>query len=486
MDLEDLSCAICQELFDPDERVPRMLACGHTYCQRCLVSLFLRPPLVCPEDRHPITASTVESLAKNFALLRVIERTHEVHPHVDDTPKCPEHRKKLEYVCLDDRQKICANCALFGRHKGHNVRAEEEIMREITIRAECLFDMMQIIEKSQANVLDATVKSRLESLPALYIRRKTELESRLADCFADARARLNEMEKTAAVTLQKNFDYVEDNFVSIRDMPKLVDSQSTAWIQAAKDRLDHIGAAAEDPFHVAVDVLESGGNDLFTTGEKVMMELESLKELPIDQLEELVHGVTLEYSEELLGGLVTVRSEPRQPELAQISELRTVVNPELATVEPPSEERPRRTAPRKPFNEPVFEEAMDALRLHTSETADFTGAGGTVHTDLSERASSIVPSLASNFCLKSLKLVKNNLSDSDVAGICSVLQDNTTLQSLHIAQNAVSAEGMEAIVEMLSLNTTLREVNLMGNPKMTHDMKVRLAGMSNKYRKIYT
>ena len=51
------------------------------------------------------------------------------------------HQRKLEIICVDDKQRICANCALFGNHKNHDIRMEEEIMNEINVRTECLMEM---------------------------------------------------------------------------------------------------------------------------------------------------------------------------------------------------------------------------------------------------------------------------------------------------------------------------------------------------------
>ena len=43
-----------------------------------------------------------------------------VLPEIEET--CAEHDNPLNIVCVDCRVKICSMCALFGRHKGHEVR----------------------------------------------------------------------------------------------------------------------------------------------------------------------------------------------------------------------------------------------------------------------------------------------------------------------------------------------------------------------------
>lgn len=49
---------------------------------------------------------------------------------------CKEHGRKLEIICIQDRMRICANCALFGSHRNHDIRQESDVVNEITLRTE--------------------------------------------------------------------------------------------------------------------------------------------------------------------------------------------------------------------------------------------------------------------------------------------------------------------------------------------------------------
>lgn len=101
---------------------------------------------------------------KNFALLRLIERNSkdptprttfnqpqsQIEEKTEEKPfkkegLCPDHLRQFEIVCLDCNCRICTNCALFGAHKSHNIISEEQAIKEITIRAECLVDFLKII-----------------------------------------------------------------------------------------------------------------------------------------------------------------------------------------------------------------------------------------------------------------------------------------------------------------------------------------------------
>ncbi len=68
--------------------------------------------------------------------------------------QCEEHNRKLEIICIQDRMRICSTCALFGSHKGHDVRMEHEVVGELTVRTELLIQMYQIVDDISGNRVD--------------------------------------------------------------------------------------------------------------------------------------------------------------------------------------------------------------------------------------------------------------------------------------------------------------------------------------------
>ena len=62
---------------------------------------------------------------------------------------CQEHGKKMEFVCLNHQCRVCANCALVGIHKNHDIRSEEEVLKEIANKADKLVEVFEGIEKAQ-------------------------------------------------------------------------------------------------------------------------------------------------------------------------------------------------------------------------------------------------------------------------------------------------------------------------------------------------
>ena len=43
---------------------------------------------------------------------------------------CLLHQKPMDIVCLEDMIRICAKCAIFGEHKGHEFKGIEQVEEE--------------------------------------------------------------------------------------------------------------------------------------------------------------------------------------------------------------------------------------------------------------------------------------------------------------------------------------------------------------------
>jgi hypothetical protein len=58
MDIEEIKCPLCENIYDEATHLPRMLPdCGHSFCHLCLTQQFkireqqcTDTPFLCPED----------------------------------------------------------------------------------------------------------------------------------------------------------------------------------------------------------------------------------------------------------------------------------------------------------------------------------------------------------------------------------------------------------------------------------------------------
>ena len=74
-----ISCALCRFLFDDDERIPRNLSCGHTFCTACLGARIRQESarkwsIACPLDQEQtqLKKNDAKTLGKSFVCIAEI------------------------------------------------------------------------------------------------------------------------------------------------------------------------------------------------------------------------------------------------------------------------------------------------------------------------------------------------------------------------------------------------------------------------------
>lgn len=122
--MDSLSCTVCCEGFNEEQRCPRLLSCGHTFCTCCLERLLARSAagsvaVICPSCRQelPVLAG-VKGLPKNFALLDVLLASPPQRNNKESSsaapPSPPRHCSACEtdehvatFWCVDCKENFC-------------------------------------------------------------------------------------------------------------------------------------------------------------------------------------------------------------------------------------------------------------------------------------------------------------------------------------------------------------------------------------------
>ena len=102
-----LECPICMERYSPRERIPKVLQCGHTFCNICLENLGAHQRIECPKCKvnHAIPSRGVQDISTNHDILGMLDYSCEECLRYGQTSRCSHCRKML-----------CSSCR--GSHKG--------------------------------------------------------------------------------------------------------------------------------------------------------------------------------------------------------------------------------------------------------------------------------------------------------------------------------------------------------------------------------
>ena len=111
-----MECPSCYDIYDDEEKIPRNLPCGHTYCQECLTQIAnIKKRLECPVCRIKLDPSIKPSkLSKNYVAADIASQHRDIQKKL---LFCAEHKEPLRFFCENCEKNICASCII--DHSGH-------------------------------------------------------------------------------------------------------------------------------------------------------------------------------------------------------------------------------------------------------------------------------------------------------------------------------------------------------------------------------
>ena len=441
MEVSDLSCPLCNKLYNRDTRCPRILPCGHTFCHLCLSELFTHRVVRCPEDLISLATRKAAELPQNHIVLKLALKAGGHQP----AQKCPDHHKPMEYFCLDERIRICASCGLMGIHRGHMIQTEEELSKEFDLRIQVLCDMVSVIQASQESSSEVLSEDKMQALFDKFISRKADLESKLRTKFTLLRHQLTEAEKKASGELRKNSEQVELIFSQMRDMPQELHRQVSTIKDEVRTLIDQIDSGKDTI--AALELVSNEAERLLPIGEKALMDLENQKVFP-QLLEEVISN--LDYDVDALS------LESIGKAVQQASDDTFLIEPEEKHVRAPSISDMQLPAP-APLNETEFAEILDNIGEGNTATADFSQVGG-----VGDKAVQMAPFLLANESLKKLRFANNQLTSLSLCTLFKAIEGNTSLEELDLEKNTLDTEVCDRLLETLKENQTLTRISLKG------------------------
>ena len=143
---------------------------------------------VCPIGKEVLRGnhSNLDSFPPNFTLRALIEKSLEFG-------LCQDHKKELQFMCIDDKEKVCYECALFGKHVKHNIKPLADFKSEMENKTTKLEELLQATEKyqietekvykDQRNISLSLVQSRFRDLRFILNAKEGEFISKVNSLY---------------------------------------------------------------------------------------------------------------------------------------------------------------------------------------------------------------------------------------------------------------------------------------------------------------
>ena len=332
---DELKCPLCKVNFNQSENLPRLLInCGHTLCSKCISqSLTLNNnTITCPED-----SSTYEnvtnidvSFPKNIYLLKLIQKTEQLISSPKSTTKsklmesikkattrstkkkasfCPLHpTRNLELICIDDKIKICTNCALFGTHRNHNVINIDEFQKDIEVKSELLIDLFDLLDQNVKNENYSknifTLNNKFDNLTNIIDRKYNDISYTVNSFTNDLITKVKNDEKALLETISKKFDYLKTKINYYKYFPNELNKNVGEWkhkVQTKLNKLNEITDINEECIKLIEQVNdENGYNCLIEQGDSILNDIDKMNTFPIEQIGDNINKVQLKIDNKVL------------------------------------------------------------------------------------------------------------------------------------------------------------------------------------------
>ena len=113
----DITCAICEEVYNLEERKPLLLPCSHTFCRTCLLQLQSTNSELCPHCRSSWAGQAVDSLPVIRQLAESSDKKPKTKKHITGNQNiCDLHNDDLNAWCRTCNVATCIQCLKDG-HK---------------------------------------------------------------------------------------------------------------------------------------------------------------------------------------------------------------------------------------------------------------------------------------------------------------------------------------------------------------------------------
>ena len=149
-----------------------------------------------------------------------------------NTNFCKEHARPLDVICIDEKIKICNQCALNPKHFNHQIVTDNDFMNQI----DTLIDLFQIIDGNSQNYNEIDNLNTIDILDKINKKIDT-LKNNIGKKVEEIIININSQKNTIVNYLTKRKDEINSKYKSSIDIKMLL-KQTETWMNAVKNKLD--------------------------------------------------------------------------------------------------------------------------------------------------------------------------------------------------------------------------------------------------------
>ena len=357
---DETKCPLCKQLYNEDNRIPRILLnCGHTICSNCISFCINNSSILkCPEDlteypnisslsTFPMNKALIKLLHKISENIKIIEEKNNLNskvinnfpiPSPISSPNkglntarvnrqnleslklisslnsskkssiCNEHpKKKLEMICLEDVCKICTNCAIFGKHKNHNVLDIDEFIKDIECKAKKLVELFENINqgsiKKEFDIINDNSKNKLSNLLDLINEKYNCMEKVIHEFTQNLIEKVKKDENILLNEISSQFEKLKGRIKYYLELPNKISNNINEWKIKVQDKMNILNDV-KDLSDECLKFVDCYGENLFNKlikcGNSIASDVQKISSFPTDEIQEEIKILNLTIEKQIL------------------------------------------------------------------------------------------------------------------------------------------------------------------------------------------
>ena len=348
-DFSQLKCPLCNLFYNSFENIPKILViCGHSICSKCLQSYInLNKKLICPIDNCEYDIKKIEIFPINLTLLDFIKNSLNnfninnqkqifnknnkynslnissisFHSNSNNKSKnllesikkiksnkkinnCFEHQNRpLDILCLDDMKKICSNCALFGKHKNHNIININDYEKTIEQKSELLINLYDSIDKkfSLNKINFKTLNNECDNLLNIIETKEYFFSKKISEFNNNIINYLNIFQNKFYKEINVYFNFLKEKINYYKNFPNTLLKTVNEWKTNVENKLNILNDLnnSEEEYLKFIELNDNkktgNYNNLIDRGDYILNEYNNINNFPLKEIKKEINDLFLNF-----------------------------------------------------------------------------------------------------------------------------------------------------------------------------------------------
>ncbi|MCQ2815799.1 MAG: hypothetical protein MJ252_00890 [archaeon] len=155
---------------------------------------------------------------------------------------CNVHNQPLNFICIDDKMKICEDCGSKGKHSNHKVISEEDLMNQ----TEKLIDLFEEIDNGLKEKNDEgkliLFQEEIRTVLNTFNNKMEEITKRIKDEFEELMDNLTKQREEILSFIKDRRNEIQSKVINTKDLfdiqNKTYSDKANEWMENVQNTLD--------------------------------------------------------------------------------------------------------------------------------------------------------------------------------------------------------------------------------------------------------